>query len=135
MGDQTLLNCMKLNELLRDKMRKQHMQQTEGAAAGPTANEDDRNNRIEMQNMLLSMIKKKKRFLEFQGKIIEACEKMDDEEYVASLLLLPSDCSDKIHRAEAALERRLYKALDRLLALPKSNASLKSIKQQVCEDQ
>jgi len=129
---------MKLNELLRDKMRTQHMQQTEAAAGGPTANENDRDNCIEMRkDMLLSMIRRKKRFLEFQGKIIEACEKMDDEEYVGSLLLLPSDCSDRIHRAEAALERRLYRALDRLLALPKSNALPKSTRpqQQDCEDQ
>jgi len=43
---------------------------------------------------------------------------MDKEKYVESLLLPDGDSSAKIHRAEAALERRLYKALDRLAALP-----------------
>jgi hypothetical protein len=49
--------------------------------------------------------------------IIEKMESSEEEAYLATLVMPSAECSEKIHRAEAALERRFFKILDRLLAI------------------
>ena len=48
---------------------------------------------------------------------LEFLEAFEEKTYPASLVLLPPERQDRIHRAEAALERYLLKILDRLHAL------------------
>jgi len=49
--------------------------------------------------------------------IFRKLESAEEEAYLASLVMPSTECSEKIHRAEAALERRLFRTLNYLLAL------------------
>ena len=120
MGDWIVSNCMGINKLIQEEMRKEPKQQTEAEAEGRGKKKDDANDPIRMHKfMLLLIIKGKIQSLEAQKKITAACEERENDTYEASLVLPPIDCLERIHRAESALERRFYKALDRLLAIPK----------------
>jgi hypothetical protein len=124
MGDRTVPNCLVVNKLLREEMRKQDAHQTEAGVEGRSRKKDDANDPVKMQkSMLLLMIKGKIQSLEAQKQITEACEERENDTDIASLVLPPIDCLERIHRAESALERRFYKALDRLLAIFESGVS------------
>ena len=49
--------------------------------------------------------------------VIKRLESEEEEAYLATLVLPPTECLERIHRAEAAMERRFYKALNHLLAI------------------
>jgi hypothetical protein len=49
--------------------------------------------------------------------VIERLELAEENAYLATLVLPPADCLERIHRAEVAMERRFYKALTYLLAM------------------
>jgi hypothetical protein len=51
--------------------------------------------------------------------VLERLESEEDEAHLKTLVLPTEEVANRIHRAEAALERSYYKALDRLLAIPK----------------
>jgi len=55
--------------------------------------------------------------MQVKTNIFRKLESVEEEAYFASLVMPPTECSEKIHRAEAALERRLFKTLNYLLAL------------------
>jgi hypothetical protein len=50
-------------------------------------------------------------------KVLQKMESAEEEAYLATLVMPPTECSEKIHRAEAALERRFFRILNYLLAL------------------
>jgi len=50
-------------------------------------------------------------------KILERLEQTEDEAHLATLVLPASEAADRVHRAEAAHQRSLYRALDRLMAV------------------
>jgi hypothetical protein len=49
--------------------------------------------------------------------VIKRLESEEEEAYLATLVLPPTECLERIHRAEVAMERRFYKALTYLLAM------------------
>jgi hypothetical protein len=49
--------------------------------------------------------------------VIEPLESLEEKAYLATLVLPPTESLERIHRAEAAMERRFYKALNCLLAM------------------
>jgi hypothetical protein len=49
--------------------------------------------------------------------VLQKLESIEESAYLFSLVMPPAESSERIHRAEAALERRLFKTLDRLLAI------------------
>jgi predicted nucleotidyltransferase len=49
--------------------------------------------------------------------VIEQLESAEEKDYLDTLVLPPTECQERIHRAEAAMERRFYKALHYLLAM------------------
>ena len=48
----------------------------------------------------------KTRDMRMKQNILRKLESVEEKAYLASLVMLPTKCSEKIHRAEAALERR-----------------------------
>jgi len=46
--------------------------------------------------------------------IFRKLESAEEEAHLASLVMPPTECSEKIHRAEAALERRFFRTLNYL---------------------
>jgi hypothetical protein len=57
------------------------------------------------------------RRLVLMTKLLERLEQTEDEAHLATLVLPASEGADRIHRAEAAYERSLYRALDRLMVI------------------
>jgi hypothetical protein len=49
--------------------------------------------------------------------VIKQLESAEEKAYLATLVLPPTESLERIHRAEAAMERRFYKALNYLLAM------------------
>jgi hypothetical protein len=73
---------------------------------------------FEQNKLVLSeLLKSKIRDLRVKKDIFRKLESAEEGAYLASLVMPPTECSEKIHRAEAALERRLFKTLKYLLAL------------------
>jgi hypothetical protein len=73
---------------------------------------------FEQTGQMLSMrLKSKIDDMGVTKQIIEKMESSEEEAYLATLVMPSAECSEKIHRAEAALERRFFKILDRLLAI------------------
>jgi hypothetical protein len=49
--------------------------------------------------------------------VIEQLESAEEKAYLDTLVLPPTECLERIYRAEATMERRFYKALNYLLAM------------------
>lgn len=67
--------------------------------------------------VLSQVIKSHIEFLNRTKMQLELVEEIEEKLEPATLLLLPRECEDRIHRAETALERHFSKTLDRLIAL------------------
>jgi hypothetical protein len=73
---------------------------------------------FEQTGQMLSMrLKSKIDDMGMTKQVIEKMESSEEGAYLATLVMPSAECSEKIHRAEAALERRFFKILDRLLAI------------------
>jgi hypothetical protein len=73
---------------------------------------------FEQNKLVLSeLLKSKVREMRVKQDIFRKLESLEEEAYLASLVMPPTECSEKIHRAEAALERRFFRTLNYLLAL------------------
>jgi hypothetical protein len=75
------------------------------------------------KQILLMTFTSKIRDLTNMRNMLEQLESAEEDAHFATLVLPAAECADRIHRAEAAHQRSFHRALDRLLALPKSNAS------------
>jgi hypothetical protein len=98
--------CVTLNEVFTSEMKKSK----KAKAADKTTFEQ---NKLVLSELLKSQI----RDMRMKEDIFRKLESAEEEAYLASLVMLPTECSEKIHRPEAALERRLFKTLNYLLAL------------------
>ena len=98
--------CVTLN--LIAKTEKEKMEND--ASADKTA--------FELNKTILCMkLKSKRRTLWAKEKALQKLESAEESAYISSLVMPPAECAEKIHRAEAALERSLFKILNTLLAL------------------
>jgi hypothetical protein len=66
---------------------------------------------------LSELLKSKIRDLRVKKDIFRKLESAEEGAYLASLVMPPTECSEKIHRAEAALERRFFRTLKYLMAI------------------
>ena len=105
-GDRVTKVCLMFNQIAKKEMEKLKKDKS----ADKT--------KFELTGQLLSMrLKGKIGYMRVTRKIIEQLESSEEEAYLATLVMPSAECSEKIHRAEAALERRFFKTLDRLLAI------------------
>ena len=105
-GDESARHCVTLNQIFKVEMEKSK----KAKAADKT--------RFELNKLVLSeLLKSTIRDMQVKTDIFRKLESVEEEAYLASLVMPPTECSEKIHRAEAALERRLFKTLNYLLAL------------------
>jgi hypothetical protein len=105
-GDTAAKACLMYNQIAKTEMEKFKKDKS----ADKTT--------FELIAQLLSMrLKGKIGYMGVIKKIIEQMESEEEEAYLATLVMPSAECSEKIHRAEAALERRFFKILDRLLAI------------------
>jgi hypothetical protein len=104
--DECAQSCVTLNELFKREVEKSK----KAKAADKTTLEQ---NKLVLSELLKSQI----RDMRMKQNIFRKLESVEEEAYLASLVMPPAECSEKIHRAEAALERRFYKTLNYLLAL------------------
>jgi hypothetical protein len=73
---------------------------------------------FEQNKLVLSeLLKSKIRDLRVKKDIFRKLESAEEGAYLASLVMPPTECSEKIHRAEAALERRFFRTLKYLMAI------------------
>jgi hypothetical protein len=66
---------------------------------------------------LSALLKLKTKLMEATKEEIKRLESLEEEAYVASLVMLPAEVSEKIYRVETAHRRNLFKTLDLLLAV------------------
>jgi hypothetical protein len=104
--DQCAQSCVTLNELFKREVEKSK----KAKAADKTTLEQ---NKLVLSELLKSQI----RGMRMKQNIFRKLESVEEEAYLASLVMPPAECSEKIHRAEAALERRFFRTLNYLLAL------------------
>ena len=98
--------CVTLNRIFTEQIEKSR----KAKAADKTT--------FEQNKLVLSeLLKSKIQDMQVKTDMLRKLESSEDETYLASLVMPPTECSEKIHRAEAALERRLFKILNYLLAL------------------
>lgn len=71
----------------------------------------------ESKQVLCGMLNSKIRDLHMMKNVIKQLESAEEKAHLATLVLPPAECLERIHRAEAAMERRFYRALNQLLAL------------------
>ena len=110
--DDFAIGCFLLNKIAKAEMEKREKDK----------NADTSTFDLNKQ-MLLMMLSSEIRHLATMTNILEQLESAEEEAQLATLVLPAAEGADRIHRAEAAHQRSAYRALDRLLALPKSNAS------------
>ncbi len=104
--DEEAKGCVALNRIFKVEMEK-----SKKAKSGDKST-------FEQNKLVLSeLLKSKIQGLQVKTTIFRKLESVEEEAYVASLVMPPTECSEKIHRPEAALERRLFKTLNCLLAL------------------
>ncbi len=104
--DECAQSCVTLNELYRSQVQKSK----KAKAADKTAFEQ---NKLVLSELLTSKI----RDMRMKKNIFRKLESVEDEAYLASLVMPPTESSEKIHRCEAALERRFFRTLNCLLAI------------------
>jgi hypothetical protein len=98
--------CVTLNKIFKEQIEKSSKTKAADKAT------------FEQNKLVLSeLLKSKVREMRVKQDIFRKLESVEEEAYLASLVMPPAECSEKIHRAEAALERRFYKTLNYLLAL------------------
>jgi hypothetical protein len=104
--DEDAQRCVTLNNIFKEQIGK-----SKKAKAADQAT-------FEQNKFVLSeLLKSKVQDMRVKKDIFRKLESAEDEAYLASLVMPPTECSEKIHRAEAALERRLFRTLNYLLAL------------------
>ena len=104
--DEEARSCVTLNQIFKVEMEKSK----KAKAADKTT--------FEQNKLVLSeLLKSKMHDMRVKKDIFRKLESTEEETYLASLVMPPTECSEKIHRAEAALERRLFRTLNYLLAL------------------
>jgi hypothetical protein len=104
--DEYAQSCVTLNRIFKEQIEKSK----KAKAADKTTFEQNK-------FVLSDLLKSKIRDMQVKTDIFRKLESVEEEAYLASLVMPPTECSEKIHRAEAALERRLFKTLKYLLAL------------------
>jgi len=105
-ADECAQSSVTLNELFKREVEKSK----KAKAADKTT--------LEQNKLVLSeLLKSKIRDMRREENIFRKLESAEEEAYLASLVMPPAECSEKIHRAEAALERRFFRTLNYLLAL------------------
>jgi hypothetical protein len=105
-GDEDAKWCVTLNQISKVELEK-----------SKKAKEADKTTFEQNKLILSELLKSKMRHMQLNTDILRKLESAEEEAYLASLVMPPTECSEKIHRAEAALERRLFKTLNYLLAL------------------
>jgi hypothetical protein len=104
--DESAQWCATLNKIFKEQIAK-----SSKAKAADKAT-------FEQNKLVLSeLLKSKIREMRVKKDILRKLESVEEEAYLASLVMPPTECSEKIHRAEAALERRAFRILNYLLAL------------------
>ena len=98
--------CVALNKVFKSEVEK-----------SKKAKKADKTTFEQNKLVLSELLKSKIRDIRVKKDIFRKLESVEEEAYLASLVMPPAECSEKIHRAEAALERRFYKTLNYLLAL------------------
>jgi hypothetical protein len=110
--DDFAMGCFLLNTIAKTEMEKRQKDK----------NADTSTFDLNKQ-MLLMTLSSEIRHLTTMTNMLEQVESAEEDAHLATLVLPAAEGADRIHRAEAAHQRSFYRALDRLLALPKSNAS------------
>ena len=104
--DEDAQYCVTLNQIFKVEMEKSKKAKTA-----------DKTTFDQNKLVLSKLLKSKIREMQVKTNIFRKLESVEEEAYFASLVMPPTECSEKIHRAEAALERRLFRTLNHLLAL------------------
>ena len=104
--DEEARSCVTLNQIFKAEAEK-----------SKKAKKADRTTFEQNKLVLSELLKSRIREMQVNTNIDRKLESVEEEAYLASLVMPPTECSEKIHRAEAALERRFFRILDRLLAL------------------
>jgi hypothetical protein len=104
--DECAQSCVTLNKIFQEQIKKS----SKAKAADKVTFEQ---NKLALSEILKSIIQD----MRVKKDIFRKLESAEEEAYLASLVMPPTECSEKIHRAEAALERRLFKTLHYLMAL------------------
>jgi hypothetical protein len=119
--DEHLHGFRGLNKLAKDELEKSK-QREKGKKERDEKRTADKNadfNHAELHKMvLMMMLDSHIRSLNHMKKQLELLETIEDKSLPASLTLLPPESQDRIQRAEAALERRFYRALDPFVRTP-----------------
>ena len=106
LGDHHVRFCLALDLITKEQLEKVRS----GKSAGKSTFQSNK-------RILEMALKSKVRSMQSAQTIIVEFESQEEEQYLGSLIMLPAEASDKIHRAEAALERHFFKTLGFLLAL------------------
>jgi hypothetical protein len=104
--DEEAKGCVALNKVFKSEVEKSK----KAKKADTTTFEQ---NKLVLSELLTSKI----RDMRMKQDIFRKLESVEEEAYLASLVMPPTESSQKIHRAEAALERRFFKTLNCLVAL------------------
>jgi hypothetical protein len=104
--DEEAKGCVALNKVFKSEVEK-----------SKKAKKADKTTFEQNKLVLSELLKSRVREMRVKQDILRKLESVEEEAYLASLVMLPTECSEKIHRAEAALERRLFRTLNYLLAL------------------
>jgi hypothetical protein len=101
-GDDFVHFCVRLNTIAKAEMAKSGIDKKTATF--------ETNKQIMLFNFT-SEIRRRR----IEAKILEQLETAENDAKLATFVLPPTDCAERIHRAEAALQRSCFKALDRLL--------------------
>jgi hypothetical protein len=96
--DSIAKTCVMLNRIANAEMEKFKKDESADKAT------------FEQNKQVFSMtLRGKIRYMQVVKQIIEELESSEKEAYLGTLVMPPAECLDKIHRADAALERRFFK--------------------------
>jgi len=104
--DDFALRCFLLNKIAQAEMAKSENAKNAGDSIFEINKE-----------ILLRAISSEIGNLVIVTKTLEQIESVEEEAHLATLVLPTAERADRVHRAEAALQRSLYRALDRLMAV------------------